>query len=300
MSKCYVLLAVRESVLKEELERVGFSPSAVLELSAKTLLAHAELPTEQVSEATWVSRLAAVCPPGPDNVRVASEELRLDELWLATLLEANEAGSVKRFEAVLMPEIDIVVRRFEKDPDARDELRQLVRIKLLVGTPGIAAKIGQYAGHGRIAGWARTVAARVALNAKRGERQHDSPDILEALQLASTPEYRCLRAERQAEFWACLRAAFESLEPRARTVLRLRYRVGMTAAAIAHSYAVHESTMSRWLAGARETLILEFEERASSGLGPDLGPDELRRVLHSRLELSLQGLFSTVGASPGS
>ena len=102
-------------------------------------------------------------------------------------------------------------------------------------------------------------------------------------------------AERQAEFWACLRAAFESLEPRARTVLRLRYRVGMTATAIAHSYAVHESTMSRWLAGARETLILEFEERATAKLGPDLGPDELRRVLHSRLELSLQGLFSTVG-----
>lgn len=286
---------MRESVLKGELERVGFSPSAVTELSERTLQAHAELPTQGVSEAAWVSKLARVCPANEENVRVATDQLRVDELWFATLLEANEAASIKRFESLLMPEIDIVVRRFEKDPDARDELRQVVRIKLLVGTPGVAAKIGQYAGQGRIAGWARTVAARVALNAKRGERKHDSPDILEALQLASTPEYRCLRAERQKEFWTCLRSAFESLEPRARTVLRLRYRVGMTATAIAHSYAVHESTMSRWLAGARETLILEFETRASANLGPDLGPDQLREVLHSRLELSLQGLFSTVG-----
>lgn len=283
--------------MKEELARAGFSPSAVAALSEQTVRAHADLSAEHISEATWAARLAGACPANPDDLRDASEELRVEELWLATLLEANEAGSVKRFEATLMPEIDIVVRRFEKDPDARDELRQIVRIKLLVGTPGVAPKIGQYAGHGRIAGWVRTVAARVALNHKRGERHHDSPDILEALQLASTPEYRCLRAERQTEFWACLRAAFESLEPRARTVLRLRYRVGMTAAAIAHSYAVHESTMSRWLAGARETLILSFEERASS----NLGPDELRRVLHSRLDLSLQGLFSTLGtASPNS
>lgn len=282
---------MRQSVLKGELERVGFSPSAVAELLERTQRAHADLPAEQVSEATWASRLAEACPADHRNVRVAADELRVGDLWLATLLEANETGSVKRFETTLMPEIDIVVRRFEKDPDARDELRQVVRIKLLVGTPGVAAKIGQYAGHGRLAGWARTVAARVAFNAKRGERKHDSPDILEALQLASTPEYRCLRAERQTEFWMCLRAAFESLEPRARTVLRLRYRVGMTATAIAHSYAVHESTMSRWLAGARETLILEFEARASA----NLGPDELRRVLQSRLELSLQGLFSTTG-----
>lgn len=286
---------MQESVLKGELERVGFSPGATAKLSEQTLLAHSELPAERVSESTWVARLAGACPANADDVRDAGDGLRVKELWLATLLEANEAASIKRFESTLMPEIDIVVRRFEKDADARDELRQLVRIKLLVGTPGVAPKIGQYAGHGRIAGWARTVAARVALNAKRGERQHESPDVLEALQLASTPEYRCLRAERQTEFWTCLRAAFESLEPRARTILRLRYRVGMTASAIAHSYAVHESTMSRWLAGARETLILEFETRASANLGPDLGPDELRRVLQSRLELSLQGLFSTQG-----
>jgi len=287
---------VRQSVLKAELEGAGFSAPAVEALCARTLSAHAALPTALVSEAAWTTRLTELCPRDDDDGRAMPADLRVDELWLAVLLHANEANSVKQFEATLMPEIDIVARRFETDPDARDELRQMVRIKLLVGTPTAASKIRQYEGRGRLAGWVRTVAARVALNHKRGKRAHESPDILEALQLASTPEYRCLKAERQAVFWSCLRPAFESLEPRARTLLRLRYRVGMNAAAIAHSYAVHESTMSRWLTRARESLMLQFEARAKAELGSAVGPDDLRGVLHSRLELSLQGLFSTVGA----
>jgi len=194
------------------------------------------------------------------------------------------------FEQRLDPEIRLALGRFSLSDDQRAELAQRVRVRLLVGTEDSPARIGLYRGWGSLEGWARTISARLALNAIRDRKDavplSRSPDLL-----GVSPEFEALRSNRRALFLDALREAFRSLGQRERALLRLRYLDGVQANALARSYGVHESTMSRWLAGARTELQARFEAKARALVKEDAGVAELLGVMQSRFGESLQQLF---------
>lgn len=216
--------------------------------------------------------------------------LNAADIWLCAALAEGDSKAVRVFEQRLGPEIDLALRRFSLSEDQRTELAQSIRVRLLVSTNDTPPRIALYRGWGSLEGWTRTLTARLALNAIR-DRKGVSPLDRAPDLLGASPEFAALKASRRALFMDALKRAFASLAHRERALLRLRYLDGVQANALAGSYDVHESTMSRWLAGARTELQARFETEASALLSDEVAVAELLGAMQSRFGQSLQELF---------
>lgn len=223
--------------------------------------------------------------------------LNAADVWLCAALAEGEAKAVRVFERRLGPEIRLALGRFSLSDDQRAELAQRVRVRLLVAGKDAAPRIGLYRGWGSLEGWTRTITARLALNEIRDrggvEPLERAPDLIGA-----SPEFAALRASRRELFMQALRQAFQSLGHRERALLRLRYLDGVQANALAGSYDVHESTMSRWLAHARTELQTRFDAEARTLVTDEVAVAELLGAMQSRFGQSLQQLFVSELADP--
>ncbi len=219
------------------------------------------------------------------------------DVWLCAALAQGEAKAVRVFEQRLGPEIRLALRRFSLSEDQQVELAQRVRVRLLVTTPDEPPRIALYRGWGSLEGWTRTVTARLALNEIRDRKGTEPLDRAPEL-IGASPEFAQLRASRREVFMQALQKAFRSLGNRERALLRLRYLDGVQANALAGSYAVHESTMSRWLATARTELQARFDAEARALVADDLAVAELLGAMQSRFGQSLQELFVSELADP--
>lgn len=93
---------------------------------------------------------------------------------------------------------------------------------------------------------------------------------------------------------SALGEGLRALPARDRTLLRLHYFEGLALEKIATIYAVNKSTVSRWLAGAREGLLQHALAAVRAEVRPTADTEELESLctyICGRLELSLSGLF---------
>ncbi|MCH9680419.1 MAG: sigma-70 family RNA polymerase sigma factor [Deltaproteobacteria bacterium] len=256
--------------------------------------AQATHPKIALADEVWAEHLArALRRVEPSSWPTCATELRGADLWLACGLSIGDKHALEQFEHTLMPQVDRALRRFCLGEDERTDLRQRTRIRLLVATPGTPPRISQYTGRGSLAGWVRTTAGRLALNLRRDEPQHAAIDAAPELVMQSTPELARIRRERRSLFSSALTDAFAALARRDRTLLRLRYADEMTAVTLARAYGVHESTMSRWLASARASMVDRFRQIISAQLTDSTELAELMQVMHSQLDASLNTLLAT-------
>ncbi|MCH9682506.1 MAG: sigma-70 family RNA polymerase sigma factor [Deltaproteobacteria bacterium] len=216
--------------------------------------------------------------------------LNAADIWLCAALADGDDDAVRVFEQRLGPQLERTLRRFSLSEDQRTELAQHIRVQLLVPSPQGPARIALYRGWGSLEGWTRTVAARLALNAIRDGKGTKPLERAPEL-IGASPEFAALKASRRSLFMQALGEAFHSLGPRERALLRLRYLEGVQANALAGSYDVHESTMSRWLASARTELQARFEANARPLVNDDEAIAELVGAMQSRFGESLQELF---------
>jgi len=245
-----------------------------------------------VDPADWAAVLARACRSAGD-ASTALSSLRVADLWLATALGAGDERALETFEAALMPEVERALRRFSLSDDEHSELRQRVRIRLLVSEkPPEPPRIATYEGLGSLAAWVRTISARLALNLRRDQREHAALEDVPEFALPGTPEVASLRAEHRSLFVASLKDAFRKLPARDRTLLRLRYAQNMTAVSLARLYGVHESTLSRRLAAARTSMAENFRRIAAERMGA-ANPAEVLGLLQSHVETSLESLLSS-------
>lgn len=215
-----------------------------------------------------------------------------DALLIAALAD-GEPSALRAFEETMMPEVERTLRRFSFSAEQRTEYRQQARVKILVADPPKPPRIQEFRGRGRLAGWVRTVTARLALNGQRDTRTHERADeFLEQLAVVPRSSVRNDPLRRE-QFRAVLRVTFQALERRDRTLLRMRYLQNMTSAALARAYKVHESTMSRWLASARAAFLASFKKHAVQALGDSEQAGELLSFVESQIDVSLQGLFAS-------
>lgn len=220
------------------------------------------------------------------------KELRLDDLYLAWWAAHDDAG-IRAFEAQFAPDIERLVARFHRL--SSPELRQRLRVKLFVEP----AKIVEYSGVGFLQNWLRVTAARLFVDAARGDASLKYEEELDERELvgmaASTdPRLQHLRDQLGGAVKRAFAAAVTSLQPRERTFLRHAYVDRLTLDQIAATYGVHRATVARTLASAREHLI----ERTRGDVAQQLGVavDDLASaigVLATNLELSLSRVLRT-------
>lgn len=233
---------------------------------------------QEVEPETWPDRVGAL--RGPD-------------LWHACATAHGDPTALAAFERALMPEVDRALSRFTLAADVAQEMRQSLRIHLLVAEPGRPARVGQYRGQGALSTWVRTTAARMTIN--RLQRTKKWSPLEEAAEPAmlSTPEFAQLREQHRALFVAAFQEGFAQLEPRERNLLRMHHLDGATTTSLGRAYRVHTATAARWLVRARERLVEQFEVAAAARLGDHSELPALLGLVRSRLETSLRTLLAS-------
>lgn len=216
------------------------------------------------------------------------------DLLLASACLAGSPSALARFDEVLREEVRRAVAPLDTSNTLVDEVTQLAREKLLVPP----ARLAEYAGQGTLVGWLRAVAVRLALNAKRpGAREQPVSAVPDQPLADPDPELALLRARYRDEFRTAFAGAVRALTPRERTLLRLTTLDGLTLATVGQMYGKDASTISRWLAAARATLL----ERTRGTLAQTLRLstaelDSVMRAADSELNLSISRLLdSSVG-----
>jgi RNA polymerase sigma-70 factor (ECF subfamily) len=186
-----------------------------------------------------------------------------------------------------------------------EEVLDKLRAHLFVGSGEALPRVATYSGRGPIVGWLKVAAVRLAVGEfrrtrARPERSVDV-DMLERLAPAtSEPELAYLRARYRTAFERALEQALTALTPQQRTLLRLYYVDGIGVEKLGILSRVHGSTVSRWIAGARGTLLRETRRLVQSSLPlSDSEYESLLRVVRSDLHLSLARFLPEVeGDSP--
>lgn len=218
------------------------------------------------------------------------------DLALAWSVGEGDPVAVRRFEAHVGGEIAAAVRAIDRDPAFVDEISQRTRVRLVVGDgEGSPPRIATYRGAGPLRAWVAISAQRIALNAKRDARPAllATDDVLaDVVDREPDPELRHLKTLYRAEFREALLAALAGLADRLRAVLRLRFVEGLELAQIGRLYRVHESTASRWIAGALEDIAGATREHLIARLAiSSETADSVVRMVHSQLDLSIGRLL---------
>ncbi|HUJ58810.1 MAG TPA: sigma-70 family RNA polymerase sigma factor [Kofleriaceae bacterium] len=220
------------------------------------------------------------------------------DLYLACACAHDDPGALATFDRELLGAVGKHIRRIDGSRELADEVRQLVRERLLVARDGERPRIAAYAGRGPLAAWVRVTAVRVALDVQR-KRGGDPAAGGSASQLAAgelDPEAALIRARYQRDYEAALREALGELTAKQRNLLRMHFVDGMTVERIGTAYRVHRATAARWIVELRRQLLDAIYHRLGAQLA--LGPSEfasLTAVVRSQLHVSLGGLL---GAPP--
>jgi RNA polymerase sigma-70 factor (ECF subfamily) len=205
---------------------------------------------------------------------------RAADVAIAFASSRRDPGALKALDPLIVAATVRAVARIDPSNSFADLVAQEVRTRLLVGD---RPRIAEYAGHGPLAGWLRTVAIRVALNLKRGSPEQPHAALSSSVgAVAVDPELALLRDRYRDDFGAALRAALTRLPARERAALCLNVRDGMSSDKIAVLYGVSRATAKRLLARARDTVA-----------------KETRRELHARLRLTESEVESVARALCG-
>lgn len=174
-----------------------------------------------------------------------------------------------------------------------DEVKQLLRERVLVAARGEAPRLGKYDGSGPLSAWLRAVAVRVSSNARRSTALEEAVATVPESALAEpTAELTLLRLQYRAHFREAFAEALRGLDATERTVLRLHTLDGLSLAGIGTLFRRDASNVSRWLARIRDRLLAET--RAALGRRLSLegsALESLMRVADSELTMSLSGLL---------
>lgn len=214
------------------------------------------------------------------------------DLELARACLRGDAGALAQFDGELASCVDRAVRKVGGDRAMIDEITQRLRTRLLVAEEDRAAKLTEYSGRGPLRAWLRVVATRELLDVRR-RTKHEQPlgdRTLDGLPAAeSDPELAYLKAAYRDAFRRAFRDAFAALEPLERDLVRHHHIAGDSVDVLAARHGIHRATAARWVARARDRLLVGTRERLAATLRvsePEL--DSILALIASRLDASLR------------
>jgi RNA polymerase sigma-70 factor, ECF subfamily len=247
-------------------------------------------PSVVLAETVIANRLFARVQVDPET---QLDGLHDKDLYLAYALADGNEAALRVFEAELVPQIDVALRRLRLASGTADEVKQALRFELLADE---RKRIADYAGRGELAAWLRVSATRKALKSVRKADKEESLDeiLLDHWPNASHgPESKHIRSQYTEELKKAIREAFGSLELRQRNLLRQHILDELTIDDLSRLYKVHRATCARWLADARADLSKYTRKKLVTALGM-ANKDEMESLLaflDSDIELSISRIL---------
>jgi RNA polymerase sigma-70 factor, ECF subfamily len=280
-------LAALPAVLREHAEQ---DPETASLWSAGLARARQDWPDLGVEAEAFAEHVAA---------RLASvEELRTlawSDLYLAFACARADPGALAAFEEVHLAALGPRLGRIGLSPDAVDEVRQDLRVRLLAGEPGKRPEIERYTGRGTLRGWLTVMAAHRAQKRLAGERrQRTTSDeaLVSVFDPAAEPALAYVKGVHRADLKEAIEASLAGLTARERNLLRHQLVDGLTIDQIGLRYGVHRATAARWVGRARQRLIGATRKRLMKRLGQTREEvDSLIQFVRSRVDLSLERLL---------
>jgi RNA polymerase sigma-70 factor (ECF subfamily) len=219
-------------------------------------------------------------------------ELHAQDLFLSCALARRDPRALQVFEDRYLANLGPALSRLTGPSALADDVKSHLRESLLVGTPGRAARIADYAGRGELLRWLKAAAVRAGLNllGRHGKEQLEADPVFSALSLpAPDPELEALRTRHAGAFRQALRASMAALDPADRLLLRQYYADALGVVELGGLYKVTGSTISRRLARVRHALFTAVRAELAAHLSSaDL--TSLVRALKSQLTFT-RGLF---------
>ncbi|QRN97360.1 sigma-70 family RNA polymerase sigma factor [Archangium violaceum] len=253
-------------------------------------------PQVRLDEAVFLRHLAERLPPSAEPERTL-RAIHAADLFLACACVRGDAVAHGLVEAHFFPKVAAAVARVDASADAASEVCQLLREKLFTSEGGRPPRMADYQGQGPLAAWLRAAAVRMALNLRRSARRQahaEEEALAEATLPNSDPELELLRQRHRADFQAALAESLAALPSRERTVLRLHLVEGLALERIGTLYRAHKSTVSRWLAHAREEVLVGTRARLAERLRLSSGElNSLLRDVPAQLDESLSALLAS-------
>ena len=225
------------------------------------------------------------------------ERLHVGDLYLACASAKGDRRAVAAFDDRFLSQVTQHVRKVCSADDDVDEIRQILRTRVLVGGGSDKPRILSYAGRGPLGGWLRVAAVRVArdLRRSRGALPEGEPGDGEERTDATAPidpELAVMKARYGHHFRAALEEVLASLPDRERNILAMSAIDGLSTDAIGALYRVNGSTVRRWIAQARERVLEDVRARLKTAL--NIRPtefDSLMVLVRSQIDLNLSQLL---------
>lgn len=224
-----------------------------------------------------------------DDLATAIAAAPAADLVLAAACAAQEPSAHAAFDRVLV-EVDAAGAATNATKDQVAEVKQMLRLQLLVPKDGKPAGIEGYRGKGPLRGWVRITATRELIRVKK-KHARDVPidrSLDRMLTSVVDPALAAMKAEYRAEFAGALREAIEDLSGEDRTLLRQQIVDDMSIDAISAAYGVHRATAARWLNRARAALVAATHRRLADRLKLPIDQiDSVIRLVSSQLDASV-------------
>jgi RNA polymerase sigma-70 factor (ECF subfamily) len=153
------------------------------------------------------------------------------------LVEASATGDRQAFGRlfeIYSSQVFATACLVTRDRAAADDVTQEVFLRLL-------SRIGQFRGDAKFSTWLHRIVSNVAVDATRTQRRYDALESHEPKMIADAGQHEgCERAERHAR----VRSALQTLTPRLRAPLILRYVRGMSYEEIGRTLKISPGTVA--------------------------------------------------------
>jgi RNA polymerase sigma-70 factor (ECF subfamily) len=229
------------------------------------------------------------------------------DLYLACACSRGDPAALAAFERDFIARLSARLERADALPSFSDDVKQAVRVRLLVAEEGVVPRIASYRGRGSLWVWLRLTAARLAVNLRNSQgavdRQRVQDQDLDRLQGKNAdPELAFFKAHYGAELRNAIQGALEALPAQDGNILRLHFFEGVSARTMGAMHGVSERTVQRWIRDIRERIIGETRRLLNQRFALTHAQfDSVVGLIDSQLEISIRRLLdrrSTLSASP--
>jgi RNA polymerase sigma-70 factor (ECF subfamily) len=284
------LVAAYQAALAEEARATLTTDGLEERLAALCARGREAHPSLLVDDEAFIAHLARCGAP------VTAEAARIfaEDLFIAFASLQGDASAIAALRALQRPVLAGYLRRIDGSKPFVDDIEQRMWDGALVGTAEAPPKLATYAGGGPLAGWLGISAQRLALMLLRHEgaegRAHKGA-AAEVGRVAVDPELAFVKGQLRDSFQTAVSKALESLGDRERMIYRMHLIDGLALDRIAKVYGVSQSTVSRWLTGARETVMTEAQRLLHErGLSPK-DFESVAGLMVSQLDLSVSRIL---------
>lgn len=235
---------------------------------------------------------------------VAAEELfdlEVGDLYLLCAYERRDAQAVVALETNYMARVEAGLARFGATRPMIEDIRQVLHQRLLTAERGVPGSL-RYHGKGALVRWMYVSATRTALDVwRKSVKVAPLEDAhLERAVLGEDHEVAYLKLRYRAEFKEAFQAAFATLSKRDRNVLRYYILDQLNIEQMGAIYRVHRATVARWIAAARQHLLVETRSAMLAKIQSNQATFEsVMRLIESELEVSMRRLLEQPPADLG-